>query len=119
MQQQLFVKSLTSTLTFDIPGFATTSVAYVKHLIHHKTHIPPHEQRLVCEGKEMCDTHTLSHYDVSAGSTVHLQLRLLGGLMIFVPYPSLEQVSAPHHSHLQILLLQLMILGNPLDFSMS
>lgn len=35
--------------------------------------------RLIYSGKQLADDHTLSHYNVAAGGTIHMVLQLRGG----------------------------------------
>jgi Ubiquitin family len=41
--------------------------------------VPPEEQRLVYNGKQLEDGEALATYSITKASTVHLTLRLLGG----------------------------------------
>ena len=70
----IFVKTLTGELLTIHANPQVTSVIELKEWIRDKQGAPPDQQRLVFAGKQMEDGRFLSHYDIVAGSTVHMIL---------------------------------------------
>ena len=76
--KQIFIKTLQGkSITLDVND--TDTIESIKDKIRDIEGIPTEQMRLVFNGKQLEDGHTIVDYGIQADSSIHLVLRLRGG----------------------------------------
>ena len=80
---QIFIKTLTGK-TIRLRVLPSDTILSVKTKIEERENILTDRQRLVFHSRQLEDNQTLKDCDIKNESTLHLVLRLLGGMDTFV-----------------------------------
>lgn len=80
MSFQIFVKSI-SGQSRAVTVEKTDTILSIKQKIQDKEGVPPDQQRLIYSGKNLENDRTVGEYNLEKDSTIHLVLRVQGGLL--------------------------------------
>ena len=77
----IFIKEVTGKTT-NINCSPSHTIAQIKDLIYEKLSIKQNTQRLMFHTKQLEDDRTLEDYEITSNETLHLILRLHGGISL-------------------------------------
>lgn len=61
---------------------STDKILVIKEKLEEKEGIPPAQQRLIFQGKQLKDDKTVNSYKLKGGTVLHLVVALRGGLQL-------------------------------------
>lgn len=80
---QVLIKTLSGDVV-PIDYVPDLTISQIKNVIHSNQRVPTDQQRLIYQGKQLEDANTLDDYGIVAGNTIHLVLRVKGGMKLFL-----------------------------------
>ena len=82
---QVFVKCLTGRI-LTLEATVMDTVDFIMNEVQEMSGIPAINRRLIFGGKQLEGYQTLAYYDIKKESTLHLVLRLRGGMLFFLKF---------------------------------
>ena len=88
---KIHIRTLTNEIYDGISVNSNDTVKTIKDKIQETIGIPPDQQRLVFSGNLLKDENFISDYNITENSTIHLVLKLRGGMCISIKDNPIEE----------------------------
>ncbi|KAK7603954.1 hypothetical protein V9T40_004227 [Parthenolecanium corni] len=96
----IFVRTLTRTISCSVEP--TDTIESIKNEIRDRDGPPGDQQRLLFQGRQLEDSQTVYHYNIQAHNTIHMVLRLNGGVPNRMLDPYLKALAEKYNSKMLI-----------------
>mgnify|MGYP004487822935 FL=1 len=78
-ERKIYIKLYNNTRLRKFTVFANTTILEIKDLVEEKSGIPPAQQRLIYEGRQLDNDKTPDDYEITDGKTIYMVLNMRGG----------------------------------------
>tara|TARA_B110000967_G_C18500280_1_gene371167 strand:- start:10 stop:273 length:264 start_codon:yes stop_codon:yes gene_type:complete len=78
-ERKIYIKLYNNTRLRKFTVFADTTILEIKDLVEEKSGIPPAQQRLIYEGRQLDNDKTPDDYEITDGKTIYMVLNMRGG----------------------------------------